>query len=1147
MTRPDNDTFPASNPLEELTHRIRHNPSVKRLLHDLQAGRKASEHGSVHGSAKTLLVSLLWKAARKPVVIITPSAAQARWWADDLRAIVGESPVYEFPDTEVLPYEQSNPDADVTSSRLSALKALRSGTACLVVTTSGAALCKIPGFTGKGVTSLQLTQGTDIGFSKVLKGLVQIGFGRVPLVEEIGQFSVRGGIVDVFPPGVEDPVRIEFDGDTVASLRSFSPQTQRSVTPLKAVTILPRDDLVEVSPEAWELDVDGALRRTAENLEIRDAQIDRMLLMLEQDPFHPSRRWCYPLFGVSPVSLLDLVPSCTVLVVDDADSVAAEFQKVHDEAQEQYDRRQRLGALEPLVPPALLFSDPVELTTRVTAEASLTFRFGDDGVLRVQSAEAMGGSLAILKDRLHTLVRDGFNIWISCENEGQRQRLEELLGSIPRVRIWVGALRHGFLWADERIGLFTDGDIFQRYTRRRRKRRHHTGLSPARLLELTPGDFVVHAFHGVGRFEGLSRIAVMNREQEVLTLSYRGGDKLHVPLEQSHLVDRYLGPDARAPALDTLGGVKWKQTAARVRRAVRDMAQELLRLYASRKVKPGFAFPAGDHWEEGLASSFPFQETADQLTAWAEIQADMTSDSPMDRLVCGDVGYGKTELAVRAAFKTVLANKQVAVLVPTTILAEQHLNTFRERLAEYPVQTEMLSRFRSRRQQKDIVRGVREGAFDILIGTHRLLQKDVAFKDLGLVVIDEEQRFGVEHKERLKQLRTQVDVLTMTATPIPRTLYLALAGARDMSVVNTPPQGRVPHRTTVSPFDENLITEAILREVGRGGQVYFVHNRVESILSMTALLRRLMPTVRFDIAHGQMTEHALEDVMHTFLSREIDVLVCSMIIESGLDIPGVDTIIINRADRFGLAQLYQLRGRVGRGARQAYAYLLVPPFGSLTPQARRRLEAMKQFSELGSGLRLSLLDLEIRGVGNILGRDQHGHVADVGFHLYCNMLEEEVRRLRGEDVPIRSELTVHAVPAVSLPREYIPDEQMRLEIYRRLGRADSTEDVRRIREELMDRFGGCPDEVERLLRAVLLKALLGPYPVRSARWAKDELAITLESGSSPPPVLIHLAASCGGTWRTDRKLMTTLGIPLRAVAQTGAELDPVLLALEKGA
>ncbi|MCU0611115.1 MAG: transcription-repair coupling factor [Candidatus Eisenbacteria bacterium] len=1138
----------ATSPLEELSARIASNPTIRGVFSDLSRHIRVPHPGIVAGSAKALLIAGLSRALETPLVVVTSTAARARWILDDLRVAECRQPLFEFPDSEVLPYEESSPDSDVTSQRMAALAAIRSGLPCIVVTTATSLLCYVPRPAEAPAAAGPLVEGAQVGFTLVVHALLQSGFTRTALVEEMGQFSVRGGIIDVFPPGVEDPLRIEFDGDTVASLRSFSSQTQRSIEVVHRVDLVPRDELVSVNPASWDHDPEPPFLRRARELGVSEEQVDRMLLVLQQDPLHPCRRWLYPLFGIEPVSFLDLLPRGTLCIVDDFDGATGELDRAHAEVHEQHARRLKLGTLLPVLAPDVLFSEPARLAARFAAEASLIFRFVDDeGPLRIQHAEAIGGSIPVLKERLEALTRDGYDIWVSCENEGQRERLEELVGSPAHVRIWAGGLRHGFLWAEERIALFTDQDIFERYARRRRTRRHHAGFSPSRVLELNPGDIVVHAFHGVGRFEGLARITVMNREQEVLTLSYRGGDRLHVPVEQSNLVDRYLGPDARAPALDSLGGVRWKHTKTRVRKAVQDLAQDLLRLYAARQAVPGFAFPEGSHWEDEVAASFPFQETPDQLTAWSEINADMASPRPMDRLICGDVGYGKTELAVRAAFKAVLAGKQVAVLVPTTILAEQHLNTFRERLAEYPVQIEMLSRFRSRQEQKEVVRRLAEGSMDIVIGTHRLLQRDIGFKDLGLVVIDEEQRFGVAHKERLKQLRTQVEVLTMTATPIPRTLYLALAGARDMSVVNTPPQGRVPHKTIVSAFDEGLIIEGILRELGRGGQVYFVHNRVESILAMTALLRKLLPQVRFEIAHGQMSERTLEDVMHAFIGRKIDVLVCTMIIESGLDIPGVDTIMINRADRFGLAQLYQLRGRVGRGTRQAYAYLMVPPFRTLTPQARRRLEAMKQFSELGSGLRLSLLDLEIRGVGNILGRDQHGHVAEVGFHLYCSMLEEEVRRLKGEEIPPRYELTVQTVPPVALPESYVPDETMRLEIYRRLGRADSAEAVRGVREELIDRFGGCPGQVERLLKAVRLKILLQAHPIQSVQWSEGDLAIVLDPAATPPALLVHAAASCGGIWRTDRRGATALHCSLGRPTPSGAELDPVLDALEKGA
>lgn len=1136
----------AQTPLEELASRVAINPSVRLILDDLCRGLSVAHPGAVAGSAKTVLVHRIWSVLRRTVFVVAASAKQARWLADDLRILCGSDAVFEFPATEVLPYEEAHPDSEVTSLRMTALAALRSRAPCVVVTTVQAAFCRIPWSGAAFDVVSTVSEGMSIGFGELIRGLAAAGFSRAVVVEEIGQFSVRGGIVDVFPPGVEDPIRIEFDGDTVASLRSFSPLTQRSIERRSSVTLMPCDELVGVGAAAWERDADQTLASRAREMGITETQIDRMLLALQQDPLHPSRRWLYPLFGVEAASLVDIAGAESVWILDEADALADELERAYAEACDQHERRVRIGSLLPVLPPHLLFEGPESLLRRIESRSSLSFRFGDQGPLQIRQAEAIGGSIPFFKERLVDLGQQGYDVWVSCENEGQRQRMEELLGRYPHVRVWGGGLRHGFIWPDERIALFTDQDVFQRYARRRRARRHHAGVSRARLMELSPGDVVVHAFHGVGRFEGLSRIVVANREQEVLTLSYRGGDKLHVPVEQSNLIDRYLGPDARAPGLDSLGGVRWKQRKSRARQAVKDLAEELLRLYASRQALPGFSFP-GAHWEDELAASFPFQETPDQLTAWGEIQDDMASARPMDRLVCGDVGYGKTELAVRAAFRAVLAGKQVAVLVPTTILTEQHLNTFRERLAEYPVTVEMLCRFRTKREQAQIVRQVRDGTVDIIIGTHRLLQRDIAFKDLGLVVIDEEQRFGVEHKERLKKLRTQVDVLTMTATPIPRTLYLAMAGARDMSVVNTPPQGRVPHKTIVAPFDEGLIAEGILREVGRGGQVYFVHNRVESISAMAALLRTRLPQLRFAIAHGQMSERELEDVMHRFIGRQIDVLVCTMIIESGLDIPGVDTIIINRADRFGLAQLYQLRGRVGRGARQAYAYLLVPPFRTLTPQARRRLEAMRQFSELGAGFRLSLLDLEIRGVGNILGRDQHGHVADVGFHLYCSMLEEEVRRLKGEELPPRHELSVQTIPPVALPAAYVPDETTRLEIYRRLGRADTLEAVTQTREELIDRFGACPDEAERLLRAVRLKIALQRYPIRSVRWTEGELAVMIEDDSPPPPTLVTTAATCGGVWRPDRRGTTGLFIPLGEPTTSGAELEPVLTDLEKGA
>ncbi len=1134
-----------ANPLDEFLALLEADQTVRGIVSRLRAGEKEINPGLLAGSSKTLLLLHLQSAVRKPLLAVTPDSASARWLADDLRSIMKEGTVYEFPATELLPYEENHPDTEITSLRIAALAAVTREEFRVMVTPARALMELLPRPLGNSSAGIKIKSGSSVGYEELIRWLAQYGYQRLPLVDEVGQFSVRGGVIDFFPNGAEDPVRIELDDDIATSIRSFAPQTQRSLESLQEIHLLPGDEMVAAFPAEWDESKEADLLRRGRRMDVSPDQIDRILLRLEQDTRHPSRRWLYPLFGFPPISLLDLLPQEVLIYVQDVEKVEQELVSFEAEIKSEFDRRLGRGFPMPLLRPTHLFDVSSKLLARLKSSGDLVSSVsGWHGPLEVFQAEAFGGSLPMLQERLAELTAKEYRVWLSCDNEGQRERLTEILSENEGVRYWVGGPRQGFMWSSLNTALFADQDVFQRYARRRRRRRHHSALPATRLTDLHPGDFVVHVSHGVGRFEGLARPRVGGHEEECLVLGYRGGDKLYVPVEQSNLVDRYLGPDSGARALDSLGGTKWIKATAKVRRAVKDMAEELIRLYAARQALPGHIFPPSDHWQQELEASFPFQETPDQLKTWDEIREDMEQPKVMDRLVCGDVGYGKTELAVRAAFKAVLDGKQVAVLVPTTILAEQHYHTFRERMAEYPVEIEMLSRFRSPSAQRAIISDLKAGKIDIVIGTHRLLQKDVKLKDVGLVVIDEEQRFGVAHKEKLKHLRMQVDVLTMTATPIPRTLYMALSGARDMSVVNTPPQGRVPIRTMVAAFDMEIVAEAILREVSRGGQVYFVHNRVESINAVATLLRRNIPDVRFEVGHGQMHEHMLEDVMHRFLAREFDVLVCTMIIESGLDIPGVDTIIINRADKFGLAQLYQLRGRVGRGMRQAFAYLFIPGKGSLTSNAIKRLDAMRQFSELGSGLRLSLLDLEIRGVGNILGRDQHGHVSEVGFHLYCRMLEEEVTRIKEHAPPPRRDLSLQSYVPFTIPDQYVSEESMRLDLYRRLGRIREIGELQDLYEELRDRFGPVPSEVERFIRAVRLKLLLLPLPVEAVHWKENVMVFRVQEEGGRDPCLHLVTQKTDAVWRHDRRAGLRLEISLRKWRKDGGEIEPLLKCLE---
>ncbi len=1023
-----------------------------------------------------------------------------------------------------LAYERSELVADETAARVAALAAWRSGRTRVLVASIAALLQPTLAPADLPELPTELRPGTRIEPERLLRELVRIGY--VPAVEVAGrgEFAHRGGIVDVFPPSAELPVRIEFFGVEIDSLRSFDPVDQRSVAPLDRLVLLPATEFL--APGGGRGALLARLSKLGlgrlEGLPDRLAHdLARFLEAVERRQGGPgaldlgdaAEVWA-PL--LAPATGLEHLASADLVILDEPAEVAEAADFLWRQATERRTELVAAGELPPGWPEA--YPGPTAVRAAVEGRSLLGLTWQSDpptdldvvllpGRTRVAS-NPFGWREPGLPPGGAPRLAEAIERWLAGPAEGgplggprragslprivvasdQAPRLAELLAEAGRpvgptllvreppppgaVVVVERSLNGGFAGGPEGLVFVTDRELFGTVRVRRPKIRRR--VVPRDLLErLSPGDLVVHVDHGIARYERIVRRSVGSGDaRDYLELSFAGGDRIFVPVEQIGRISRYTGGEA--PALSRLGGTEWARTKQRVRRAVTNLAEELLALYAAREAAVGHAFGPDSPWQAELEASFPYEETPDQLRALAEVKGDMESARPMDRLVVGDVGYGKTEVALRAAFKAVVEGKQVAVLVPTTVLADQHFRTFSQRFAAFPFTVRLLSRFVPPAEQARTVAGLRSGSVDVVIGTHRLLSRDVAFRDLGLVIVDEEQRFGVAAKERLKQLRTEVDVLTLSATPIPRTLNLALAGLRDLSVIETPPEDRLPIQTRVAEASAGLVRDAILRELDRGGQVYYVHNRVETIEAQAEQLRQLLPGARIVVGHGQMPERALEDVMRAFAAGEADVLVCTTIIESGLDIPNANTIVIDRADQLGLAQLYQLRGRVGRSSRRAYAYLLYRPRARMSDEARRRLQAIFNASELGAGFQIALADLEIRGAGNILGAEQSGHIAAVGFDLYSRLLAEAVEevRARREGRPPVRELPTAVVDLpveAHLPERYVPDEAQRLDLYRRLARARSDADLAVLRAELVDRFGPIPPPVARLLEVVELR------------------------------------------------------------------------------
>jgi transcription-repair coupling factor (superfamily II helicase) len=983
------------------------------VVASLRAGHGATLEG-VRGSSSALVAAALAEQCSGSLVVVCPHQGDIDEFADDL-ALFTSTPAEKFPAWESLPTERLIRD-DVFGDRLRLLKLLGDTTPRLIVTSIQSLVQPVPAADLLRQQTRRLRTGDVIELEPFLKWLVEQGFQNTSAVELPGEFSSRGGILDIFSPDWYDPVRIEFFGDTMESIRRFEVASQRSLETLDSidVTVLGanRDDhehfTTYLPPDSWFLLVEPT--------------------ELEEEGRHYLHRLDYP----------------------------AGFHTVSDALQRVYQF--------PSVTASSISAASLETTCR----------------LKIESVERFSGDIGKVRNELET-AGEGQDVFIVCQTEAESQRLKEIFGETKlaldgKLHYPIGHLRAGFRMVMERTVLVSGGELFHRADVTRPSRRR-LGRVIDSFLELREGDYIVHVSHGIGRYRGLRLLEQENQAEEHLELEFDGGTKLFVPASKIELVQKYVGGSKARPTLAKIGGKTWLRQKSAAEEAVVDLASEMLELQAARATRPGISFPADTEWQKEFDASFPYTETPDQLHGIAAIKHDMHEARPMDRLICGDVGYGKTELAMRAAFKAVDAGYQVAILVPTTVLAAQHGRTFRARLSEYPFTIEVLSRFCTDREHRQIMSGLADGSIDIVIGTHGLAQPQVQFKNLGLVIIDEEQRFGVGVKERLKAYRHIVDVLTMTATPIPRTLHMSLLGLRDISNLETPPAERLAVETRVTRFDESLVRHAILRELNRDGQVFFVHNRIHDIEKLARRLQEIVPEARLAIGHGQMPEGELEKVMLDFVDHKFDILLATTIVESGLDIPNANTIFIDDADQYGLADLHQLRGRVGRYKHRAYAYLLLDPNKSLTSNAAKRLAAIEEFSNMGAGFAIAMRDLEIRGAGNILGTQQSGHIAAVGYELYCDLLEKTVRRLKNLPPKATVETNIDLPGEAYLPRRYVNDMRLKIDLYRRLARVTTHRELADVTAELTDRFGPPPQEVQRLLARVELGILAQSWQI----------------------------------------------------------------------
>ena len=1113
--------------------------SLRARLAEGQAGLRAT---GLMGPARALAEAVLIAVGTGPALLVVADERRVSEAISDLSTFLGllgeKREVLPFPAIDSDPYRGLAPHFDVAAARARALSSLVEREPVVVVAPAAALAFRTAAPSLVASAIWKLARGESFATGEIERALTRSGYLREDPVVAPGEFARRGGILDVFPPELPQPVRLEFEGDVIEEIRAFHPETQRASGSLDSMVIRPARE--------WVLSDSHRDRLLA--MLIEGGKEERLVEKFSRESFPAGASFALPLLPEFQATILDYLDAAPVLIEEPADvdrNLLAEWERILSYYADALDR----GSA-PACPPADLLLQPEEIGRRLVGrsvgieEMDVLGTPGAAVHLGSQLLPSFRGRVGDFVDEVRRQLREGREVRVFAAHHGLAERLVEIFQeasisaglaaeqTIPdgAVALELGDLTRSFILPSLGQALLSGGDVFAEPPRPERRAARKLGRFLSDFRDLKVGDYVVHTDHGIGVFTGLKQMPQDGGLAEFVVLEYQGSDKLYVPVERLDLLEKYSSAESSQPRLDKLGGTGWERVKSRVRKSMRDMAQELLQLYAARRSITGHGFSPDTHWQQEFEDLFEYQETPDQEQAIEEVKRDLERASPMDRLICGDVGYGKTEVAMRAAFKAVMDGKQVGVLVPTTVLAFQHFNTFQARFAPFPARVEMISRFRSPKEIKAVLADLATGAVDILIGTHRLLSKDVVFKDLGLLVVDEEQRFGVAHKERLKQLKRKVDSLTMSATPIPRTLHMSLAGIRDMSVIETPPKDRMAIQTYLTRFDGKVLAEAIRHELARAGQVYFVHNRVESIYAMASYLNRLVPEARFAVAHGQMKESELEKTMLRFIRQEFDVLVSTTIIENGLDIPLVNTLIVNRAERFGLAQLYQLRGRVGRSNRRAYAYLLVPEENALNPVARRRLAAIREFSDLGAGFRIAALDLELRGAGNLLGGEQHGHIEAVGFDLYCKLLEQTVRELSGEEEVEAARPSFNLKIDLRISADYIPDVNQRMSIYKRVSGAREESELSRIADEIRDRYGPLPAPVLQLLEYSRLR--LVAFELRLAAVEREGRMLALRFDPASPVEPNRLIAF---TQRQAGAQLTPGGVLKLPLADTGPQ------------